>query len=423
MHSSLYMKKEKIRIISLLITAVLIILFLLFLKSAASFTLNPYYTALSLFILFYIGSRIGASFFYKPCKIEGEFEWPPITFIIPSYNEEEAIVQTINHCFEVDYPKHLYEVIVINDGSSDNTWEEILEAKKLHPDLDAINLDSNEGKREAMAAGIRKAKGEIIIQLDSDSYIEKNSLKNLIYPMKNKSMAAVSAHTDPANKDINTLTRIQASYYYVAFRILKAAESATGLVFCCSGCCSAYRKEYIMPLLDEWRNETHFGQKMKYGEDRSLTNLLIKSGYITSYCSSAQAYTIVPTKFRKFIKQQVRWKKSWIVTTHRTARYIAKRDPFVAFAYLFPQMIVSYLAPLLTLYAIFYVPFIIKNPPVTYMFGLVGMYGLFIIYYSYLRADKYRPYLLLWGFLNIFLASLIFPFAFLTLNNNHWGTR
>lgn len=413
--------KTKIKTTVLLFVSLMIFLFLVFIKAVSVTTLNPFYATLSVFILYYIGSRIGASFLYRPFPVDANY-MPSVTFIIPTFNED-IIEETIGRSFEVNYPQDKYEVIVINDGSIDNTWERIQETKRKYPQLVTINFEQNMGKREAMAAGMRKAGGDIVVQLDSDSFIEKNSLVNLLAGFRDKNMAAISAHTDPSNKNYNLLTKVQTAYYFVAFRVFKAAESSIGLVFCCSGCCSAFRREYLLPVIDEWTNETHFGKKMKYGEDRSLTNLLIRDGHKTAYSSNAQAYTVVPVTFKKFLKQQIRWKKSWIITTHRTAKYILKRDYFVGLVYLFPQMMVNYAAPFLVFYALLYVPIFGGNIPAGYIIGLLLLYLFFIAYYKSLRSDSYSRYVVIWGLVNILLASVIFPAALLTLPDNRWLTR
>jgi hyaluronan synthase len=99
-----------------------------------------------------------------------------------------------------------------------------------------------------MAAGFEASHSEIIIQLDSDSYIEPKTFRDLIAPFQNRRVGAVCAVGEPKNADKNIITRMQAAYYFMSFRILKAAESTYDTVFCCSGCCSAYRKSAVMPV-------------------------------------------------------------------------------------------------------------------------------------------------------------------------------
>jgi hypothetical protein len=133
-----------------------------------------------------------------------------------------------------------------------------------------------------MAEGFRRARGEIIIQLDSDSYIVPGTFRKIIEPFRNSRVGAVCAHADPANPDENTLTRMQAAYYFFSFRLLKAAESTFLRVFCCSGCSSAYRRDIVLPILDQWLGEKFLGLPTTWGDDRALTNrnLLPKNAWI-----------------------------------------------------------------------------------------------------------------------------------------------
>lgn len=209
-------------------------------------------------------SRIGGSFFYKSHsrKMDSHFE-PSVTFVIPCKNEEKAIFNTIEKCLKVDYPKDKIEIIAINDGSTDNTLKEMLRVKGEYSnrDIKIINWEKNKGKREGMLYGFKNAKGGIVVQLDSDSFPSRYGLRYLVYPFKNSKVGSVVGHTDPANKDENLITRMQTAYYFMSFRALKATESIFDMVFCCSGCFSAYRKKYVLPVLEEWNNEKFMGKK------------------------------------------------------------------------------------------------------------------------------------------------------------------
>ena len=94
--------------------------------------------------------------------------------------------------------------------------------------------------------------------------------------------------------------------YYVAFRVLKAAESVFGAVTCCPGCFSAYRRQCVLPVLDRWLNQRFLGVRATFGDDRSLTNFLLRH-YKVIYSSTAVATTVVPETHAQFLRQQLRW--------------------------------------------------------------------------------------------------------------------
>ena len=140
---------------------------------------------------------------------------------------------------------------------------------------------------------------------------------------------------------------MQAAYYFMSFRILKAAESTFDTVFCASGCCSAYRKSAVMPILYNWLSESFMGRPVTWGDDRALTSRVLKFGYSTIYSNRVKAETIVPENLRQLLKQQIRWKKSWFVNAIYNAKFIWKTQPFVAFSYFFPLVGVTFLSPIM----------------------------------------------------------------------------
>ncbi len=95
-------------------------------------------------------------------------------------------------------------------------------------------------------------------------------------PLADRRVGAVCGHADVLNVRETWLTRMQAVRYFVAFRVVKAAESVFNAVTCCSGCFSAYRREAIMPRLEWWENQTFLGVESTFGDDRSLTNCVLR---------------------------------------------------------------------------------------------------------------------------------------------------
>jgi hyaluronan synthase len=359
-----------------------------------------------------------------PREILENYE-PTVSFVIPCKNEEGAIRKTVTKCFESHYPEDKKEVIVINDGSTDRTEEILAELETEFPNLTVVNWKVNRGKRHGMAEGFRLAKGEIIIQLDSDSYFEPATFREVVKPFANPRVGGVCAHADPENSDHNMLTRMQAAYYFMSFRILKAAESSYGVVFCLSGCSSAYRRELVMPYLDEWLNQRFLGLPVTWGDDRGLTNVVLRQGYLTVYTDTARARTIVPMTMRQLIKQQVRWKKGWFVNSVFASKFILKRDPFVALVYFFPLTLVTLLTPFMAVRAMIYNPLFKGNVSIEYyVLGVMLVAALIVIFYRFVaRSNKYWPYIFAWSALNMVLLSFLLFYALATIQNRKWGTR
>lgn len=420
---------------TLILTAGLTMFFIVLLKSmtAVDFMIDPLIFTYTIFVTTFQLSRVlGAMFHKKSLKgitmddiIDEEVPYEPkVTFVIPCKNEEKVIEKTIIKCYEADYPKEKIEVIVINDGSTDGTLDVLKKVKKAHKNLVIVNWRKNRGKRHGMAEGIKRATGEIIIQLDSDSYIKPKTFRNLINSFKNPKIGVVCAHTRPDNADENLLTKIQTAYYFISFRILKAAESTFLKVFCCSGCCSAYRKSVIRPIVNKWLKEKFLGLPVTWGDDRALTNWALRLNYFTIFSDDVEAYTVVPNSFKHFLKQQIRWKKGWFVNSVFASRFIMKKDPFVAFTYFFPLIFITFITPFMAIRGLIYNPLVRGLSPLYYILGVFLVSAGITTYYRYLeREDKYWLYVFVWSAINMFVLSFVLFYALFTIQNRKWGTR
>lgn len=398
----------------------------------AHFWASPSVLIYTLLVTTFELSRVLGAIFYTevtsraiPTAAAGAAAYEPsITFVIPCKNEGAAIEKTVRKCFEADYPAHLIEVIVINDGSTDDTGAVLDSLRPRYAGLTVVHWSVNRGKRHGMAEGFKRAKGEIIVQLDSDSYIEPSTFREIIAPFRDPSIGAVCAHADPENADQNFLTRMQAAYYFMSFRILKAAESAFFNVFCCSGCSSAYRKSVVLPVMDAWLAETFLGLPVTWGDDRALTNWVLRRGYRTVYTDRAQAYTICPDNLKQLLTQQVRWKKGWFVNSIFASKFIWKIEPFIAFTYFFPLILITLVTPFMATKALVYNPVVHGVLPVFYIAGVFLMASIITVYYRYVeRNNKYWPYLFAWSALNMVILSFVLFYAIFTIQNRKWGTR
>lgn len=404
-------------------------------SSAINFKAEPLLLIYTIFVTTFELSRLIAAIFYSNQMHVShmshehrhrliEYE-PTASFVIPCYNEGPAIEKTITKCFMANYPKEKLEVIVINDGSTDNTREVLFDLKKnKFPELVIIDFKENKGKRHGMYEGFKQAKGEIIVQLDSDSYINPESFRELIEPFRNEEIGAVCAHADPENADQNFLTKMQAAYYFLSFRILKAAESSFFTVFCCSGCSSAYRKSIVAPIMDVWLNEKFLGLPVTWGDDRALTNWVIKLGHKTMYTDLATAFTICPDNMKQLLKQQVRWKKGWFVNSIFASKFIYKKHPFIAFTYFFPLIFVTLSTPFMATKALLYNPIVKGTSPFYYIVGVFLIASFVTVFYRFIsKKNKYWPYVLAWSAINMIVLSFVLFYALFSIQNRKWGTR
>jgi hyaluronan synthase len=220
------------------------------------------------------------------------------------------------------------------------------------------------------------------------------------------------------------LTRMQAVRYFVAFRVVKAAESVFNAVTCCSGCFSAYRREAILPHLDWWEHQSFLGIPSTFGDDRSLTNCVLRRWKVR-YDSRAVSHTAVPTAFRQFMKQQLRWKRSWTRESLIVASFIWRKHP-VAAVVTYVGMFLPLVAPVVAVRSLAWQPVVEgAGVPLVYLVGVLSMAVAYGLYY----AARHPRYDTLWvygvAFCFFYVAFLLWQtyYAMLTVRTASWGTR
>jgi hyaluronan synthase len=384
---------------------------------------NVFFGVYSVCVASYILSRFLFSLLYRS-KPDAGIE-PEIAIVMPCFNEQEAIAASLRSLLELRYPPEKLELIAVNDGSTDATLAEIERvAAQANGRVRVIDFPENRGKRAAMAAGIRASSAEVVAFVDSDSVVEPDALRLLVQPLADPRVGAVCGHANVLNLRDTWLTRMQAVRYFVAFRVVKAAESVFNAVTCCSGCFSAYRREAILPRMDWWESQRFLGIESTFGDDRSLTNCVLRDWRIV-YEKRAISHTIVPSTFRAFVTQQTRWKRSWTRESLQVAKFIWRKHPVAAlFTYL--SIVLPLIAPVAALHALVWGPLIHGGTlPLIYLAGLYALAMVYSLYYVIFQDE----YSLVWlyGVLFVFfyLAIMLWQtyYAIATCRTAAWGTR
>ena len=383
---------------------------------------SPVVTTYSLVVVCYISSRFLFCTFYRACEDHG-LE-PHVAVIMPAFNEQAAIARSLRSLLELDYPADKLEIVAVNDGSTDRTLAEMRRvAENSKGRVRVINFATNRGKRAAMAAGIRTTDAEIIAFVDSDSVLAPDAMRILMQRFHDPGVGGVCGHADVLNVRANWMTKMQAVRYFVAFSVNKAAESVFNVVMCCSGCFSAYRREAVMPRLEWWEEQTFLGRASTFGDDRSLTNCVLRDWKV-QYEANARSHTIVPDNFRQFMRQQLRWKRSWTRESVIAASFVWRKHPLAALS-AYVGMVLPVVAPVVAVHALVMLPAVGGGAPVLY---IVGVYVMSVCYGLYYAARKPR-YDSLWVYGIIFcffyLAFLLWQtyWAIITTRSASWGTR
>ena len=386
-------------------------------------TTDPVFAVYGIAVCGYIVTRFLFSLGYRPARPAG-LE-PEVAVVMPAFNEQEAIADSLNSLLALDYPPDKLELVAINDGSTDGTLAEMRRVEReAGGRVRVLDLGHNQGKRAAMAAGIRATKADIVAFVDSDSVLEPDALRVLVQGFADPRVGAICGHADVQNVRESWLTKMQAVRYFVAFRVVKAAESIFGAVTCCSGCFSAYRRAAIMPHLDWWTHQTFLGEQSTFGDDRSLTNCVLRDWRVR-YESRAVSHTLVPARFKQFMTQQLRWKRSWTRESLIASRFIWRKHPCAAIA-TYVGMVLPLIAPVIAIRTALVLPILHgAGPPLVY---LAGMYAMAVAYGLYYVATRPR-YDSLWvfgiAFCLFYLCFMLWQtyWAILTARTTSWGTR
>ena len=402
-------------------------------ESVVYFRFNRWLYLYSIIAATFLLSRYFFATFYRPVKIDPDYT-PGVTLIIPCFNEENWIDRTIKSCINQDYPADKLEIIVVDDHSNDHSVERIRETieelkaadtreggYRVEGRIRYIVQKYNKGKREAMALGAQEAQHELLVFVDSDSFLDPFAVRNIVQPFKDKEMGGVSGRTDVANTYTNALTRMQSVRYYIAFRIMKAAESYFDAVTCLSGPLSCYRRDLVLRYSEAWLNQKFLGQRATFGDDRSMTNFILRHNR-TCYQDTAVCMTIVPKSYTMFLKQQMRWKRSWLRESLIAARYIWKKEPFMSLSF-YMGLAVPIAAPIIVLYNLIYVPIMHRVFPVTFMVGMLLMALLMSSAQLFLRRST--TWIFGMWFCLYYEAVLLWqmPVAWVTFWKSTWGTR
>jgi hyaluronan synthase len=248
-----------------------------------------------------------------------------------------------------------------------------------------------------------------------------------VAPMvQNPKIGAVAGNVKVYNRHANLLTRMLFVRFVLSFDFLRASQAMYGFVFCTPGALSAYRREAVWPVLDEWRQQTFLGCRCNIGEDRAFTNLVLRRGYHTFYQRSALVFTTVPETYRGLYKMFLRWDRSnfresyiqlkFMFTRYREKHRIMPILDFFVRELEFPLMMIF--VPLL-LVAICLNPVILAK--VVAAMAVVS----FVLYLYYVATERDLDFVygVLFSFNAFFLLKWIKPYAFFTLKDGRWMTR
>lgn len=227
-------------------------------------------------------------------------ESPLVSILVPCYNEEETLQETITHVLNLNYSN--YEVIIINDGSTDRTAVVATELALEHKNVRFIDLQTNAGKANALYLGLLASRGEFLICIDSDALLDKNALLYMIPHFttehNGERVGAVTGNPRVRNRS-SLLARMQLVEYASIVGSIKRTQRVLGKIMTVSGVIVAFRKKALM--------DAGLWDRDMITEDIAVTWKLQKRFWDVRYEPNAICWMLVPETIRGIWKQRVRW--------------------------------------------------------------------------------------------------------------------
>jgi cellulose synthase/poly-beta-1,6-N-acetylglucosamine synthase-like glycosyltransferase/spore germination protein YaaH/peptidoglycan/xylan/chitin deacetylase (PgdA/CDA1 family) len=225
--------------------------------------------------------------------------YPKVSIIVPAYNEEVNIVSSLNNLLHQTYPN--FEVILVDDGSKDSTYEKAKAEFSGHPKL-KIFTKPNGGKATALNFGILQTDAEYVVCIDADTKLGQNAVKHLIARFLNsdpgEKIAAVAGNVKVGNT-VNWLTRWQSIEYITSQNFDRLAYAYINAVTVIPGAIGAFRKS-VLEEVGGYSSDT-------LAEDCDVTVKILKRGYTIANENRAVAVTEAPETVKQFLKQRFRW--------------------------------------------------------------------------------------------------------------------
>lgn len=227
-------------------------------------------------------------------------KYPSVTIIVPCWNEEKTVSKTIHSLLNLDYPKDKLKIMVVDDGSTDNTWS-VVQKFANHPQIE-LHTKENGGKYTALNYGISKLSTDLVGCLDADSYVHKDSMKKIALYFENRETMAV-APSIKLWQPRNILQLLQKVEYGFGIFTRKMYHYMNA-IYITPGPFSIFRREVFEKLGGyEHAHNT---------EDIQIALRMQKNGFKIAHAHEAIVYTVPPETIKKLLKQRVRWSYGFI---------------------------------------------------------------------------------------------------------------
>lgn len=253
----------------------------------------------------------------ESAEIESDADLPAVSIIVPAYNEGPVIERGIQSLLQLDYPQ--YEVVVVDDGSTDETLELASRWEGRHGDVEVRVLTKRQGgKASALNLGIARSQHPFIMCMDADSWIEPETLRRAMPHFRDDTVGAVAGNVKVTNR-VGWLTRLQALEYIEGLNMPRRAQGFLAAVNIVPGPIGVFRREALDDV-GGYDTDT-------FAEDADLTLKLITGGWKIIYEDGAIAWTQAPTHLLDLVQQRYRWTRGILQALRKRKRLFVQPFP------------------------------------------------------------------------------------------------
>lgn len=322
---------------------------------------------------------------------------PPVSLILPAYNEEEIIGKSVSSGLEQDYVN--LEILVVDDGSTDKTAEIVKKYVEHDKRVTLIQHNANLGKPEALNTGFRNAKGEISIFADSDSFLSQNFISETVKHFRNPNVGMVAGMIVIDN-DYGLWGKCQQIEYLYSQYVVRYVQHLNQNVLICPGAGTAIRTEIA-------RANPHSDRTIT--EDADLSFCVARDGWKIEQEINAMSFTDAPANYKDFVCQRKRWLYGVLQTLKL---HMWRKDLWTLWAW------IGYILCPLSLFFLFLIPFLLYfiGQPYFVFFAIYSLVSMSIFFITraipilqYGNGKKHLILLLpIYVFYQYFLQILLF---------------
>lgn len=372
-----------------------------------------FWTLLSTLIAFYLG-YYGLMIYYaqKPNNIQKRRIYPPVSLIIPTYNEETTIPRKLKNVETLDYPKDKLQMIIVDSGSTDNTRKIAQEYKQNSGQLKVqlLTQANRQGKANALNYGWQFCNGEVIIISDSDSLLEKDAVIQIVANFADPTIGAATGRQILLNPNQTTTTKIEQSYRNI-YETIRIGESRLDSTSIFHGELSAFRRNLIEGISPD-----------SVADDTELALRIRRKGYRTIYDPEAKFYEYAPPTIKARVRQKHRRGVGLIqqFTRFRGMMFNQKYGKYGAIILPSEYFMHAISPTLLAILALLFMVIVISNPTYLMPILIAGSAALIgVVTLTVTSRNKSNPLTAIATFINNQIVLLVSLLAILTGKTSH----